>query len=102
MTDDRTHYRVPKETVGAVVRTADQLIVGQLHMSPHKRLKDELNMLSDRYLAITGARVYDAPGTTLLYEARFMLVATKHIVSVTPLEGVGSGTEAVWFKPESH
>lgn len=86
---------VPTETTGVAVRTADQLIVGLLHAHPHKRLKDELNGTSDRWLAVTMARVYDAAGSRLLYESGVVLVASAHIVSVTPLSAVRPG-ECSW------
>ena len=86
---------VPTETAGVAVRTADQLIVGLLHAHPHKRLKDELNGTSDRYLALTEARVYDSGGNRLLYEASVVLMASTHIVSVTPLSAVRPG-ECSW------
>ena len=86
---------VPTQTTGAAVRTPDQLIVGLLHARPQKRLKDELNGNSDRYVAITAARVYDAAGSRLLYESAVVLIASDHIVSVTPLAAVRPG-EAAW------
>ena len=86
---------VPTQTTGVAVRTVDQLIVGLLHAHPNKRLKDELNGTSDRYLAVTTARVYDAGGTRLLYESSVVLIASPHIVSVTPLTAIRAG-EAAW------
>src|SRR5688572_8373597 len=86
---------VPTETTGVAVRTLDQLVIGLLHARPQKRLKDELNGNSDRYIAVTAARVYDAAGTRLLYEAAVVLLASDHIVSVTPLAAVRHG-EAGW------
>lgn len=89
--------RIPKSTIAAMVRTADQLIVGQLHVDPNKRLKDEMNIVSHRYIAITDARVYDAAGSRLLHEASFMLVSNAHIVSVTPLSGIPEACDAIWY-----
>ena len=86
---------VPTQTTAAAVRTIDQLIVGLLHARPQKRLKDELNANSDRYVAITAARVYDATGSRLLYESAVVLIANDHIVSVTPLAAVRAG-ETAW------
>jgi uncharacterized protein DUF6812 len=89
--------RVPTERIEALIRTHDQLIVGRLHAQPGKRLKDEMNTDSTRFIAITDARVYDAAGRELLYEAAFLLLANDHIVSVTPRESVTAG-EAPWGK----
>jgi uncharacterized protein DUF6812 len=87
--------RVPTERIEAVIRTGDQLIVGRLHAEPGKRLKDEMNHISTRFIAITEARVYDAAGLELLYQADFLLLANDHIVSVTPRHSVTSG-RAPW------
>jgi hypothetical protein len=87
--------RVPTERIEALVRTTDQLIVGRLHAQPGKRLKDEMNTDSGRFIAITDARVYDAGGQQLLYETDFLLVANAHLVSVTPRQSVTAGS-APW------
>ena len=87
--------RVPTDRIEALVRTSDQLIVGRLHAEPGKRLKDEMNHSSTRFIAITDARVYDAAGRELLYKTDFLLVANSHIVSVTPRQSVTSG-QAPW------
>jgi hypothetical protein len=87
--------RIPTERIEAVIRTGDQLIVGRLHAEPGKRLKDEMNHTSTRFIAITDARVYDAAGRALLYESDFLLLANDHIVSVTPRDSV-TGGQAPW------
>ncbi len=86
---------VPTQTTGVAVRTPDQLVIGLMHARPQKRLKDELNGNSDRYIAITAARVYDGAGARLLYESAVVLLSSDHIVSVTPLAAVRHG-EAGW------
>ena len=92
--------RVPTERIEALVRTGDQLIVGRLHAEPGKRLKDEMNHSSTRFIAITDARVYDAAGRELLYKTDFVLVANSHIVSVTPRQSV-TGGRAPWTEAPS-
>ena len=87
--------RVPTERIEALIRTGDQLIVGRLHAEPGKRIKDEMNHNSTRFIAITDARVYDAAGLELLYKTDFLLLANDHIVSVTPRQSVTSG-RAPW------
>ena len=87
---------VAKESIAAVVRTADQLIVGQVHARPQKRLKDEMNHVSDRFMAITDARVYDAGGNRLLFETGFILVSNAHIVSIAPVSAVTQFGEVTW------
>ena len=88
--------RIPTDRIEALVRTTDQLIVGRLHAEPGKRLKDEMNHTSTRFIAITEARVYDAVGGGLLYETDFLLVANDHIVSVTPQQSITAG-HPPWF-----
>jgi hypothetical protein len=94
---DEAHrpLRVPTDRIEALVRVGDQLIVGRLHAEPGKRLKDEMNHSSTRFIAITDARVYDATGRELLYTTDFVLVANSHVVSVTPRQSVTSG-QAPW------
>jgi len=92
---------VPTQTTAVAVRTPDQLVIGLMHARPQKRLKDELNGNSDRYIAITAARVYDAAGTRLLYESAVVLLASDHILSVTPLAAVRHG-EAGWAEILAH
>jgi hypothetical protein len=88
---------VPTETCPVAVRTADQLLVGNLHARPQKRLKDELNGNSEHFLALTAARVYDGEGSRLLYESSVVLLDSASIVSVTPLSAIGP-TPAAWSK----
>jgi hypothetical protein len=83
--------RVPTERIEALIRTVDQLIVGRLHAQPGKRLKDEMNHESNRFIAVTDARVYDTSGQHLLYASSFLLLANDHIVSVAPRPSVTAG-----------
>jgi hypothetical protein len=89
--------RVPTERIEAILRTGDQLVIGRLHAQPGKRLKDEMNHDSVRFIAITDARVYDAAGRQLLYQANFLLIANDHIVSVTPRQSV-TGGQSPWYE----
>jgi uncharacterized protein DUF6812 len=83
---------VPTERIEALIRTTDlQIIVGKVHAQPGKRLKDEMNADSARYIAITDAKVFDATARSLLYETSFLLVANDHIVSVTPKASLVGG-----------
>jgi uncharacterized protein DUF6812 len=82
---------VPTQRIEALVRAGDQLIVGRLHAEPGKRLKDEMNQTSMRFIAITDARVYDAASRELLYSTDFLLVASGHILTVTPRQSVTVG-----------
>ena len=89
--DDKGKYftpRVSKESIGVAVRTTEHLIVGQVHVRPDQRLKDELNNSMDRFVAITEARVYDSNGIRLLFESDFLIVASEHVIFVSPLDAV--------------
>jgi uncharacterized protein DUF6812 len=93
--------RVPTERIEALIRTSDQqLILGKVHSQPGKRLKDELNSDSARFIAVTDARVYDASGGQLLYEAAFLLLANDHIVTVTPRSSL-TGSPLPWLQTPS-
>jgi uncharacterized protein DUF6812 len=83
--------RIPTERIEALIRAGDQLIVGRLHAEPGKRLKDEMNQTSTRFIAITDARVYDAVSRELLYTTDFLLLANAHVLTVTPRQSVTVG-----------
>ncbi len=89
--------RVSKDTVIAVVRTTDYFIIGDVHVRPDRRLKDELDNTQSRFLPITEATVYDATGTQLLYRTSFMLIAYQQIVMVAPLEAFTEFGDAPWL-----
>jgi hypothetical protein len=78
--------RVAKDTVPALIHTADQVIVGHVYVRPEKRLKDDLSDDTSRFLPVTDARVYKASDEALLYRSGFLLVAFQHIVMISPLE----------------
>ena len=98
--DDRGKYftpRVSKESVATALRTTDHLIVGQIHVRPDQRLKDELNLSQERFVAVTDAQVYDAQGTTKLFESAILIVASSHIIFITPLDAVKQGQQLPWL-----
>ncbi|HEX8077667.1 MAG TPA: hypothetical protein VF511_07620 [Chthoniobacterales bacterium] len=97
--DEKGKYytpRVAKDTLPAFVRTADQVIVGHVYVRPGKRLKDDLNEDTSRFLPITDARVYDAGTETLLYHSSFLLIAYSHIVMLSPLDALANIRPAPW------
>ena len=98
-TDDRGKFftpRINKESVATAIRTTEHMIVGQVHVHPDKRLKDELNNPSDRFIAVTDARVHNANGSELLFESNFLLVDAAHVIFVTPLEAVKESEGLPW------
>jgi hypothetical protein len=86
---------IEKTSIAAIISTSDQTIIGSLHVNPRKRLKDELNIASDRFLAVTDARLYDTASRPL-GEIEFLLVSISHIISIAPLEGVRPAPSSAW------
>ena len=93
----RAPFRLAKETMPVVVRAGDQLIVGELHVMPNKRLKDELNITKDAFIALTDARVYEAEGARLLFAAAVVMVSMSQIVCVAPLSAIKEAWDVAWL-----
>jgi hypothetical protein len=92
--------RVAKDAMQALIRTADQHIVGYLYLRPDKRLKDEMNEDASRFLPITDARVFNATTDDFVYRSSFLLVAYQHIISITPVESISESRPAPWMIPD--
>jgi hypothetical protein len=88
--------RVAKDTLSAFNRTADQVIVGHVYVRPDKRLKDELNEDTSRFLPVTDARVYEAGTEKLLYHSSFLLIAYDHIIMISPFDALAEIRPAPW------
>lgn len=89
--DEKGKYftqRIAKDTLPAFIRTNEQVIVGRIHTRPERRLKDELNDDTSRYLPVTDAQVYDASNEQLLYHSSLLLVAYQHILMISPLDAL--------------
>jgi hypothetical protein len=102
-TDDRGKYftpRVTKESVATAIRTTEHMIVGMVHVRPDQRLKDELNNVHDRFIAVTDAHVYNASGSELLLESSFLLVDGNHVIFITPLEAIKGGEKFAWAQQQ--
>ncbi|HET9222677.1 MAG TPA: hypothetical protein VFO07_09245 [Roseiflexaceae bacterium] len=93
--------RVAKDTLTAFIRTNDQVIVGHVYVRPDKRLKDDLNEDSSRFLPVTDARVYDATSEKLLYHSSFLLIAFRHIIMITPLDALADVRPVPWQELET-
>jgi hypothetical protein len=97
--DEKGKYftpRIAKDAMLAMVRTADERVVGYIYVRPDRRLKDEMNEDQSRFLPITDARIYRASDNALLYHAGFTLIAYSHIIGITPIEAIGEGHELTW------
>jgi hypothetical protein len=89
--------RVAKDTLPALIRTAEQVIVGHVYVRPDKRLKDDLSEDASRFLPVTDARVYNAADETLLYHSSFLLVAYRHIIMLSPLDALEDVRPVPWM-----
>jgi len=76
---------VSKEPILVVVQTAQNIIHGQMHVRPDTRLKDELNNLRERFVAVTDATVHTLQGDEI-YRSSFLVLNVDHIVWITPQE----------------
>lgn len=100
--DDRGKFFTPhvaKDTVQALVRTTDHLVVGHVYVRPDRRLKDELNAEAGRFLAITNATVYDETGDHQLYQTSFLLVSYAQVILIGPLEAFAAERPS-WARPD--
>lgn len=88
--------RVAKDTLPAMIRTADQVIVGHIYVRPEKRLKDDLSEDPSRFLPVTDARVYNAADEQLLYHSSFLLVAYQHIIMISPIDALADVRPVPW------
>lgn len=97
--DEKGKYytpRVAKDTLPAFIRTPDHVIIGHVYVRPDRRLKDELNEDSSRFLPVTDAQVYDAITENLLYHSGFLLIAYQHIVMISPLDALADVRSTPW------
>lgn len=101
--DDRGKYftpRVSKESIVAAIRTTDHFVTGMIYVRPDQRLKDELNLSQERFIAVTDARIYDAQGTTVLFESSFLAIASAQIIFITPMDAVKRSPQLCWLPSE--
>jgi hypothetical protein len=76
---------VQKDEVPSLIQTVSNLIHGNIFMRPGLRLKDELNGLSEDFIAVTDAEVYNANGQVLVH-SQFLTINKSHIVWIRPDE----------------
>lgn len=93
--------RVAKDALQALIRTADQHIIGYLYLRPDKRLKDEINEDTSRFLPVTDARIYNSATDDFVYHASFILVSYDHIISITPVDSISESRPAPWMIPDA-
>jgi hypothetical protein len=96
--DQNGKYFTPhtsKDPLLTVVHTAGQLIVGTVYASVDRRLKDEINTIDERFLAITDARVYTVDAGKFLYTSQLVLVAYAQIIMISPADAIDQ-SELSW------
>jgi hypothetical protein len=72
-----------KIQIPATIQTVTQRIVGNIHIREWERVKDSLNNLGERFIAVTDADVYNFQGQALQHCA-FMAINVDHIVWINP------------------
>ncbi|MBC8332483.1 MAG: hypothetical protein H8E28_10925 [Anaerolineae bacterium] len=75
---------ISKEGVRSVIQTLTVRIVGDVHVRPGQRFKDEMNK-SDRFIAVTSAVIYNARGEEI-YQSDFMTINLDHVVWLSPVD----------------
>jgi uncharacterized protein YcfJ len=76
---------VAKQPTQVKIQTANHIITGEVHVRPDIRLKDEMNILGETFIAVTGVVVADFQGVEQ-YRANFLLLNVHQIVWMIPTE----------------
>jgi uncharacterized membrane protein affecting hemolysin expression len=85
---------ITKEPVQVVIQTTTmQRINGKMFVSPHERVKDELNH-AERFLAVKDASVYDQQGN-LIRQCTFIAVNRDQIAWLIPDPGSDNEAEDI-------
>ncbi|HEX8524072.1 MAG TPA: hypothetical protein VF669_17595 [Tepidisphaeraceae bacterium] len=75
--------RVRKETVACVIQTVSHRLRGRIFKSPDNRVIDDMNAMTDSFMAVTDAEVLDG-NDNVIARSEFMLVGKRHVVWVLP------------------
>jgi len=73
---------VKKEKINAVIRTANEKIVGTIFKLPQNRLLDMLNQDSGPFIPVTSAKVFHVVTGRLMYEAEFLAINKSSVVII--------------------
>jgi hypothetical protein len=76
---------VTKMPISIMMQTTTHRVLGNIHVRPDQRLKDELDR-TESFLAVTEASILDADGKTV-HRTDFLAVRRDQIVWVSPEEG---------------
>lgn len=75
---------VPKESIPVIIQTSSNRVEGLFHARYDNRLKDELNNeVTEKFIAITEAVVYDDNGNEL-YTTNFLALNRDSIIWLIP------------------
>ena len=80
-----------KKSVPAVIQTVTQRICGNIHVREWERVKDMLDNATERYIAVTDAKVFNFKGE-VIHECPFMAISMEHIVWINP-QDIESGCD---------
>ena len=72
-----------KHAVAVIIQTTSNRILGNIHVRPEERIKDELDR-PEPTLAITNASIYDSTGKSLIYKTQFLAIQKNNLVWVLP------------------
>ncbi len=73
---------ISKDEIRTTLQTLTVRIIGNVHVRPNVRFKDELNK-TDQFIAVTDAVIYNARDEEL-YRSNFMVVNRDHILWIAP------------------
>lgn len=76
---------VSKKPILVIIQTTRNIIYGSIYVRPDVRLKDELDSLRERFLAVTDAVIY-TPEKIELFHTQFMVVNIDQILWLMPQE----------------
>ncbi len=75
---------ISKEVMRTIVQTLTVRVVGDVHVRPDQRLKDELNK-AERFIAVTDAAIYNARGEEI-FKSEFLTINLDHVVWLSPVD----------------
>ena len=72
-----------KVSIPSTIQTVTQRIAGDIHIREWQRVKDYLDNATERFLAVTNAKVYNFKGE-VLHQFDFLAVNLEHVVWIHP------------------
>jgi len=75
--------KLTKVTVQATIQTMTQRISGAIHILEWQRVKDYLDNLPEKFIAVTNAKVYNFKGEVIA-EYDFLAINVENVIWVHP------------------